>query len=433
MDFNNVQSSHIIRASRLKIELDFYCKFSIDKVSQKFAEVFNAPVEVVSDPENFEPKRDRFYIVKSYGFGKERYMFTSAIADYTEGRQAIIKAFAAIKEWCYTDDTCTASIFLSCDSNLINVDFRKLDLLKFVLEFNEDIMFRFFPNRKDSVYVQSIKNILPQNRFYRSENFNINNFNYILPTNNLNAVIFDDIKNGSICFRYIGGKDYEYETIKALDAIGIFNSFVYKCLFNPTYTEKNKTELKNIIKGADKILLAYDSYDAFVKEFPDIKLTVDLDNNTQIMKSKYAQFRDQIFDILSSSDIRKCEINYDSALSKIQMQEAKGHIYQVEGWEFINCDLTINNCIDCSFFECRLKDSCITRSNLYRYSEIKSSKIEDTYINRTCNIVDSYISGRISTIEAKVTRGIIADGRIGVNAHISPETELINYTKVYTK
>ena len=65
MDFNNVQDSHIVRASRLKKELDFYCKFSIDKVSQKFAEVFNAPVEVVSDPDNFEPERNRFYIVKT--------------------------------------------------------------------------------------------------------------------------------------------------------------------------------------------------------------------------------------------------------------------------------------------------------------------------------------------------------------------------------
>jgi hypothetical protein len=115
------------------------------------------------------------------------------------------------------------------------------------------------------------------------------------------------------------------------------------------------------------------------------------------------------------------------------MQEAKGQIYYVSGWEFINCDLVINNCDDCSFFECKLKDSYVNLSNLYRYSEIKSSKIEDTYINRTCSISDSYISGRISTIEAKVTRGIIADGRIGVNANISPETKLINYTKVYTK
>jgi hypothetical protein len=433
MDFNNVQNTHIVRASRLKIELDFYCKFSIDKVSQKFAEVFNAPVEVISDPDNFEPERDRFYIVKGYGYGKERYVFTSAMTDYTEGRKIVIKAFAAIKEWCYTDDTCTASIFLSNDSNLINVDFRKLNALKFVLEFNEDMMWRFFPNRKDSVYVQSVKRILPQNRFYRSENFDINNFNYILPPNDLNAVIFDNIKDGSICFRYIGGKDYEYKAVEALDVIGIFNSFVYKCLFEPSYTDKNKSELKKIVKSADKILLAYDSYDSFVKEFPDIKLTVDLDNNTQIMKSRYGQFRDQVFDILSSSDIRKCEINYDSALSKIQMQEAKGQIYQVEGWEFINCDLVINNGNDCSFFECVLNNSSISRCNLYRFSEIKYSKIEDTYINRTCNVSDSYIFGRISTIEAKVTRGIIADGRIGVNAHISPETELINYTKVYTK
>jgi hypothetical protein len=93
----------------------------------------------------------------------------------------------------------------------------------------------------------------------------------------------------------------------------------------------------------------------------------------------------------------------------------------------------INNAIDCSFFECKLEHSSIERCNLYRYSEIKTSKIIDTYINRTCTVSDSYIGGVISTIEAKVTRGIIANGRIGVYADISKETDLIDYTKVYTK
>jgi len=433
MDFNALQDQQITRATRIKVELDFYCKFSITKVAQKFAEIFSSQVEVISDPENFEPAKDRFYIVKGFGYGKERYVFTTSTSDYAIGRQTIIKAFATIKEWCYTDDTCTATVSLSYDSNIINLDIRKLDPLKFVLEFNEDMMWRFFPDRRDSIYVQSVKNIMPQNKFYRAENFNINSYNYILPTNKLNAVIFDNIKDGVISFRYIGGKDYEYKTVEALDAIGVFNSFISKCLFDPKYTQKNKDDLKNIVDSSSKVLLGYDSYDSFVKQFPDIKLTVDLDNNPQIMKSKYAQFRDQIFNLLSSSDIRKCEINYDSALSKIQMQRADGHIYQVEGWEFVNCKLMIDNCIDCSFFDCDLNNSYVLRSNLYRYSEIKSSKIEDTYINRTCTVIDSYISGDISTIEAKVKRGIIASGRIGTYADISPETELINYTKVYTK
>lgn len=433
MDFNVLQEQQIARATRLKVELEFYCKFSIDKVAQKFAEVFSAPVEVISDPDNFEPAKDKYYIIKGYGYGKERYSFTAATSDYSHSRQTVIKAFAAIKEWCYTDDTCTANVSISYDNNLVNLDIRKLDPLKFVLEFNEDMMWRFFPERKDSVYVQSVKTILPQNKFYRSENFSINSFNYILPTNNLNAVIFDDVKDGIITFRYIGGKDYEYKTVEALDAIGVFNTYIHKCLFDPKYTEKNKEDLKKIVDGASKVLLAYDSYNSFVEQFPDIKLTVDLDSNAQIMKAKYAQFRDEIFKLLSSTDIRKCEINYDSALSKIQMQKGEGQIYKVEGWEFIDCKLMIDDCINCSFFECQLTNSALTRCNIYRYSEIKSSKIEDTYINRTCTVSDSYISGVMSTIEAKVKRGIIANGRIGTYADISPETELIDYTKVYTK
>jgi len=73
------------------------------------------------------------------------------------------------------------------------------------------------------------------------------------------------------------------------------------------------------------------------------------------------------------------------------------------------------------------------RSNIYRYSKVKKSKIRDTYINRTCEVTDTLLSGDQSTIDCKVIRGKIIGGRIGNHSKISKETETVDYTKVYMK
>ena len=432
MDFSSFQDKTIHASTYISLDLDFYCKFSIEKVAEKFGTILKENIEIV-DEDNFKPSSDRFYIIRSYGFGKERYRFYTDKLTYSRARIVLISAFGVIKEFGYTDSSCICDVNISFDPHISGLNIKNLGILKFILEFNEDIPFRFFPAQKNSIYVKSIKSITPQNKFYRSANVNINDFNYVLPVLSHFGVIFDDVKDGTLNFRYIGGEKYEYKMVEALDLIGVYIGFIQKVLENPTYTDSNKKTLNKIIKKSDKILDAYESPKKFKEAYPDIKLTVDLDTNDQILKSKYVKFRDDIFDLLSGSDLTKGEINYDSELSKIQGKGFKGHIYEIDKWEFLECDLEIELASYCNFFECSLSNSTIMRSNIYRFSKVKKSKIRDTYINRTCEVTDTFINGDQSTIDCSVVRGKIVGGRIGNHAKISKETETVDYSKVYMK
>ena len=434
MDFNKFQNQKISQAIRFGIDLDFYCKFSIKKVAQKFSEAVDSKVIIVPDDDGFIPEQGKFYIKEGYGFGSERYSFISAPLPNTYARALLIRVFATMKEYCYTDETCIAKIDFTFDNKVVSeLDIKKLNPLRFILEFNEDMMWRFFPEQKDSIYVKTIKNILPQNKFYRSENLKIESFNYILPNMKFFGVVFNRIKDGFLQMRYIGGKDYEYKITEALDAINVFSHFVSKCLFEPGYSDKNSRDLKALIKNSDKLLDAYSSYDMFVKKYPEIKITVDMGNNVQHIKSFFGKFRDQLFDLMASSNFTKGEINYDAAMSHIQIRHVKLHVYEVRDWEFVDCDLTIEYGEGCSFFGCRISDSSLNKCNVYRYSHIKKSRLKDTYINRTCEVTNTYIYGDLSTIDGKINGGMIAKGRIGNHSIISKETELLDYTKVYTK
>ena len=432
MNFDSFQNKIIQSSCYINFDIDFYCKFSIEKVAEKFGIILKEKIEVVEE-ENFEPTAGRFYIIKSYSGGVEKYKFYTDNLIYSRARIVLISAFGVIKEFGYTDSGCIANFDISFDRHISGLDLRKLPILKFILDFNEQMMYRFFPNQKDSIYVRSIKAIQPQNKFYRSENVSINDFNYILPNSEYFGIIFDDVKDGHVRFRYIGGEKYEYKITEALEVISVCIGFLEKAINDPAYSEKNKSDLKKIVKQSDKILDAYESPQKFRETYPDIKLTIDMDDNEQILKSKYVKFRDDIFDLLSNSDITKGEINYDSALSKIQGQDFEGHIYEIDKWEFVNCKLNIQFAQYCNFFECTLNNSLITRSNIYRFSKVKKSKIRDTYINRTCELTDTFITGDQSTIDGTVIRGKIIGGRIGNHANISKETEKLDFTKVYMK
>ncbi len=432
MNFGIIQDKTVQASCFVSFDLDFYCKFSIRKVAEKFGIILKESIEVV-DEENFTPSEGKYYIIKSYKYGKERYRFYTDKLLYAKARIVLISAFGVIKEFGYTDSSCIVRTSISFNRGMSNLDIRNLRVLKFILDFNEDMAYRFFPDVKNSIYVKSIKNITPQNKFFRSENLRVEDFNYVLPNMKFFGVIFDDIKNGNLTFRYIGGEKYEYKIVEALDLIGIYIHQIQKALFDSRFSQKNKDELTKIIKNSEKILEAYESSSKFQKVFPNIKLTVDMDTNDQILKSKYVKFRDDIFDLLSSSDITKGEINYDSALSKIQAQRLKGHIYEIEDWEFVDCDLEIEYAKNCNFFDCKLNNSSLSRCNIYRHSGIKKSKIKDTYINRTCEVTDSFISGDQSMIDGRIIRGKIVGGRIGNHSQISSETEKLDYTKVYTK
>ena len=432
MDLGSFQNKIIHASCYINFDVSFYCKFSIEKVAEKFGIILKEKIEVVEE-ENFEPTSGRFYIIKSYGNGIERYRFYTDNLIYSRARIVLISTFGVIKEFGYTDSSCIANFDVSFDKHISGIDLRKLPILKFILDFNEDMMYRFFPNQKDSLYVRSVKAIRPQNKFYRSENSSIDNFNYILPNSEYFGIIFDDIKDGNIRFRYIGGEKYEYKITEALELIGVCISFLEKTIHNQSYTQKNKDDLKKLVKQTDRLLDAYESPQKFREAYPDIKLTVDLDNNEQILKSKYVKFRDDIFDLLSNSDITKGDINYDSALSKIQGQHLQGQIYEIDKWEFVDCTLSIQLAQYCNFFDCTLNNSLITRSNIYRFSKVKKSKIKDTYINRTCEVTDTFITGDQSTIDCTVVRGKIIGGRIGNHAKISKETEKLDFSKVYMK
>lgn len=419
----------IQNSSYVSFDADFYST-DINTFANYLNSSIGEKIEIFDENTNVY-SREIFYISKSFEYGKERYKIISPLDSYSKSRKVLISIFDAIKNYGYTDSSCIFEIKLTVKRDKYRI--KDLNVLKFILQFDEDEIFKLFPNQKDSIYIKSIKNFIPENKFYRPKLLKLKDFKYILPNMNFFGTTFNDIKSGFINFKYIGGEKYEEKTTQALDCLDFYINSIYKILYKPNFTQSNERTFTSILKKYDKVLNAYVSPEEFKKSFPDIKLTVDLEDNEQIIKSKYAIFRDDIFNLLASSDIIKGEINYDSSVSKIQARGISGNIYEIEGWEIVNSDLMIHRAKNCNFFETRLENSSLMNCNLYNFSSVKKSRIIDTYINRTCEITDSLISGETSIIDGKIIRGKIIGGMIGNHSEISKNTKKSNYTKIYRK
>ena len=85
----------------------------------------------------------------------------------------LLKLFNWITYNGWTTDKCAFQINISLNRNkTIKTKMSHLNILKYVLNFDEEFVYNFFPNRRDNIYAQSIKYMLPYNKFiYSSDTF----------------------------------------------------------------------------------------------------------------------------------------------------------------------------------------------------------------------------------------------------------------------
>src|SRR5690606_35811830 len=88
------------------------------------------------------------------------------------------------------------------------------NILKLILNTDEDEIFRFYPNRKGNIYSKSVKNIIPY-RDYDFFNISIDSIKNSIkvPNDKYYGINFLNVNNDKetqrLEYRYIGGKDYE--------------------------------------------------------------------------------------------------------------------------------------------------------------------------------------------------------------------------------
>ena len=430
---NNINNSDILKNSLLGVEFEFYSNKDIDTTAKELAGLLGKKIRVEAKAHSdFEVTRDEFKIEPDMSGGEKLMELVTGAQPYYSARMMIIKVCKWIEENGYTNDRSSIHLNLSFDTDKIENKHRisKMNVLKFILDFKESQVFKFFPERKDSAYAKSIKFVLPKSDTYFYDGLNITPSNFIYPDSKYYGINFEKRHKNYLEFRYLGGEDWEKKTSKILQMLDLFITQLWNSTSNVQFNNLNSIELRKILAKNERIIKARKDWKSINAGWnKDVKLTVDLNDNEKIIDLHWPNIRERVLRLFTHGELTKGHINYDADNGTIQVEGGRlSYCVELEGYEFVRCSLR-GEFTNCDFFGCDVNGSDIHSCNFYQSTQVNSSKLESSYVHQSCVLKDCYIYGN-GIMKGSMQGGIFRDGRYDKRTAKFDNTEKILYTEV---
>ena len=408
-------------------EFEFYLKeLSYYKTLEILNEYLN-PVKVWGFRKyhsTFEVDENNFKLEPDLSGGPQLVELITGPLDYFSAKYFLVKIIRFINEYGYTNDRCSIHFNISIDSE--HKDLNDLNILKLILNMDEDEIYRSFPSRKGNVYAKSVKKIIPI-RDYDYFNIPIDTVkNGIrLPNDKYYGVNFlhttKDKKNQRLEFRYIGGKDYEKNSGKLIYFMERFAINTYDSIdvnFNDIdaekleiYLEENITKYKNL-----------SSYDNFIIEFPTINVQIDQNNEYDVVSSYYTNIYDEIYELAESvEEFKECILNYVTTTQTLEIVDANFKTTSI-----ISTVDIVNSEIEGIFKDCHIINSTIRNSQISKSklsdcealnSKILNSNVDSSQLEN-CYFMAGYLNGTM-------TGGVFRSGELGPYAVLDSDVKII--------
>ena len=430
----NVSSDRhsVLNASQIGIEFEFYSNLELEETQKSLSELLNRKIRLEEKAHSdFQPSAEVFKMEPDMSGGKGLIELVTGAMPYRNARIVIQKMLRWIEKNGYTNDRASIHLNMSfnpdylVDKNMI----QHMSVLKFILEFDEARVYKYFPNRKDSTYAKSIKWIMPKHEaFYYNENL-ISSDNFTFANTKYYGINFEKAQKNYLEFRYLGGENYEKRVDDILHLADGFIMSVFKSCFNPRFTPENKIELKRILEKNRPLMEMLKDYRAVNKYWKKINILVDLTDNEQVIEVQWNRFKLKVLELLSNGTMEEGIINYDSDYGMVQVKNGKFKTaYLLNGFEFIDCELS-GNIENSGIYGGTVDGAQLVRTQLYKGCEVKDSKIESSYVHGSCSVTNCFVFGKDTIFKGRMVGGIFREGGIGKHARFD-DTEIVVSTKI---
>jgi len=428
----NSNREEILNASLCGVEFEFYSKLGLEETKKQLSTLLGRSIRIEDKAHSdFQPTDKEFKIEPDMSGGKGLMELVTGAMPYRNARILMIKVLGWIRENGYTTERSGIHLNLSFDidyledKNMIS----NMNTLKFILEFNENQVYKLFPDRKGSVYARSIKWIMPKRESFYFDPNNTSIHNYTFPNTKYFGINFEKKLKNYLEFRYLGGKNYEEKQDKIFYLWDRFIIQIWNSCNNSKFTEENKIELKKIINKNMRFIEASRDFKTIKDNFKNIHVLVDLQDSEPIIDLHWSSIKERIVKLLAEGGMTEGIINYDSDLGKVQVKDGKfPACFDLIGYDFVDCELsgTMENC---DLFSCKLNGSSLKKCNLFQGTEVKESKVESCYVHGSCVITNSYVFGRDGIFKGKMIGGIFREGMISDHARFE-DTEVVVSKKI---
>lgn len=429
---NNLNEGNILKNALIGVEFEFYSNFSAEDTAKKLAELLGKKIHVETKAHSdFEVTQDEFKIEPDMSGGAKLLELVTGALPYFAARLMIINVCKWIEENGYTNDRTSIHLNLSFDKSKIENKYRisKMNVLKFILDFNEEQVFKFFPKREDSAYAKSIKFVLPKEDTHFFDGKYINQQNFIFPDSKYYGINFDKRHKNYLEFRYVGGKDWQKKTSQILYLVDSFLLQLWNSTENTEFTVLNAIELKRIISNNQRIIDARKNWQTIKANWKDVKFTVDLQDDPRIVDLYWPNIKSKVMKLFTHGELSKGHINYDSDAGRIQVSNGRlEYCVDLQGYEFVNCFLR-GEFTECDMYGCDIHGSDIHYCNFYSHSQLNSTKIKSSYVHGSCVANDCYVYGK-GIFKGKMDGGIFREGIYDRKLAKFNDVEIIKYETI---
>jgi len=279
---SNSTRHEVLAASQMGIEFEFYSNLELKKTQKSLSELLDRKIQLEEKAHSdFVPSADVFKMEPDMSGGAGLIELVTGPMPYRNARLVIVKMLGWIRENGYTSDRASIHLNMSFNPDYLEEPnmIQHMDVLKFILEFDEDRVYKYFPNREDSTYAKSIKWIMPKHEaFYYNADL-INKDNFTFANTKYYGINFEKAQSNYLEFRYIGGKDYEKRQEDILTLADRFKHKVLDLLSNGTMEEgiiNYDSDYSTVQVKDGKFKVAY-LLDGF--EFIDCELSGNIENS----------------------------------------------------------------------------------------------------------------------------------------------------------
>ncbi len=429
MAFDPTKYSEIFNSFDIELCFEFNSYYSVQKTASLLGSHLNKMIDTTND-KLFTPNEHTFQLRCNSIFANPYCNLKTGKLQYQEARFVIIKMFEQLREYGFTGPDNFVRVKLSTSGNQQMIPMiTNIDRLKFILDFDESFTHVKFDNLKDSAFVRSMYNIVPINKRL-TDIEHINSSAFTIPNGSIYGIDFTKFAEGSIGFNYIGGVNYEKKTIEALDVLDYYMLAIAKTTADKNYNKDHLNKLNTILDDIRDVLQGYEGPAEFKKQFPDIKLTVDLTTGEQVLKSFWDKIKDKIFDLLANSDIKVGQLNYDTHLSRMQIKDMDFTSYNLVDYEIVDCKIHDSAIGNCNIYRTEIKDTRIERTNLYGNTELLRCKAKDNFFNKSVTAKDCYVWGKSTVFNGEMDGGVFKEGNKGRFSTFKPNVKIVKYTEI---
>lgn len=410
-------------------EFEFYSKEPYYKTLELLNMVL-APVQVWGFREyhsNFKTDEKNYKIEPDHSGGSNMIELVTGPIKYTDSKIVLLKVLKYIQQRGYTNDKCSVHINISFNRDNTKKTIDKVNVLKMILNIDEEDIYKKFPNRQNNIYAKSVKNVMPYKQYdYVSTALKSIQNNFYTPEEKYYGVNFNHLQeqeDARIEYRYIGGENYEFKTGEILDLLDYFISFSWQNI-GASLDEADVAELKKYFNSHINKYKSFSSYDKFLASYPHATISVNNNYLYDIVNAYYDKFYDMLYDLFSSIKTEdNIYVNYVSDIHKLEIVDLNFEtILDIKNFDFIDCDIQNSMLYNCMIVNSNIKN-CHLVDCVVHGSDIVNSKIAESTVDESSTMLDCFFYSGV--INAEMSGGVFRSGTIGDNAFIKSDVKII--------